>query len=180
MSKPCVFFDRDGIVNEPPTAARYVRSKEEFRLVPEFVDVLRLVLNRGYVAIVVTNQKGVGTGIMSQEAVDEIHRELQDRVRREGLELLDILVCTATNDEDPRRKPNPGMLYEAAERHHLNLARSWMIGDNETDVEAGRRAGCHTVLVDPADKPTAADFKVHTMRELFQLLEKVLPVISNV
>lgn len=180
MPKPCVFFDRDGIVNEPPTAARYIRSKEEFRLIPEFVDVLRLVTKRGYAAVVVTNQKGVSTGVMTAHDVEEIHSVLQARLLAQGLALSDILVCTAASDDDPRRKPNPGMLFEAAERNDLDLTRSWMIGDNEKDVEAGRRAGCRTVLVSQSGELTSADFKVRDMRELLPLLEKVLPVVSNV
>ncbi len=175
MSRPCVFFDRDGIVNEPPVAARYVRSKDEFRLIPEFADVLRLVTERGYAAIVVTNQKGVATGVMTRRAVDEIHEILRDRLGESGLSLLDILVCTAASDDDPRRKPNPGMLVEAAERHGLDLKQSWMVGDNEKDVEAGRRAGCRAILVSAAAQSTKADYHVPDMKGLLQLLEKVLP-----
>lgn len=177
MSKPCCFFDRDGIVNEPPTAARYVRSVAEFRIMPAFFQILRLVLERGYEAVIVTNQKGVATGDMTQKDVDEIHAVLQREVKRRGLRLLDIVVCTAAEDTDPRRKPNPGMLLEAAERHDLDLRRSWMIGDNEKDIEAGRRAGCRTILVKEGAAATRADFHVHRLEELFQLLEKVLPKV---
>jgi D-glycero-D-manno-heptose 1,7-bisphosphate phosphatase len=175
MPKPCCFFDRDGIVNEPPVAARYVRTPAEFRIVPDFLNVLALVLRKGYEAVIVTNQKGVATGVMTREDVDQIHAVLQQAVQQAGLRLLDILVCTAADDSDPRRKPNPGMLLEAAARHDLDLPRSWMIGDNEKDIEAGRRAGCRTILVNAAETPTVADFKVGSVKQLLQLLENILP-----
>lgn len=174
MSKPCVFFDRDGIVNRPPTLDRYVRRWEEFELVPEFLDVLRLVHERGYEAVVVTNQKGIATGHMTQEDVDRIHRNLTALLAQHGLGLLDIVMCPSADEGHSHRKPNPGMLVEAARRHVLDLSRSWMVGDNERDVEAGRRAGCRTVLVAPSGQATAADFRAGSMAELVALLKKEL------
>lgn len=164
--KPCVFFDRDGIVNRPPTRARYVRNWGEFELVPEFLDVLRAVAERGYEAVMVTNQRGISTGQMTREDVDEIHQKLAATLRRHGLGFLDILVCPAADDGHPHRKPNPGMLLEAARRHDLDLARSWMVGDSEKDVEAGRRAGCRTILVAPGHSETRADHVVRDAAEL--------------
>jgi len=171
MQKPCIFFDRDGVVNHPPTAARYVRSWEEFKLIPEFFDVLRIVQERGYEAVIVTNQKGVSTGTMRREDVDRIHDNLMEMLDGHGLDLRDIFVCTAGEDTHPHRKPNPGMLLEAAKKHDLDLNRSWMIGDNEKDVEAGRRAGCRTVLVSGSIESPYADFRVADMKELAAFLQ---------
>lgn len=180
MRKPCVFFDRDGIVNETPILARYVRNVREFHMNPEFLDVLRIVRRRGYEAVVVTNQKGVATGVMSQADVDAIHEEMLREVERAGLQLTDVIVCTAADDADPRRKPNPGMLFEAAKRHQLDLSRSWMIGDNPKDIEAGRRAGCRTILVSTEEPPVSADFQVQHLNELPALLNRILPDASRV
>lgn len=174
MSKPCIFFDRDGIVNHPPTKARYVRHWGEFELIPEFIDVLKVVSRAGYEAVIVTNQKGISTGQMTAENVQQIHDNLVELLKKHDIGLRDILVCSAADDEHPHRKPNPGMLIEAARRHDLDLARSWMIGDHETDVKAGGRAGCKTVLVKAGEQPTAADFRVGTMAELKRLLEERL------
>ena len=86
--KKCIFFDRDGIVNRAPVAG-YVERWADFVLVPEFVEVLRLVRERGYEAVIVSNQRGVARGIMTAEAVDEIHRNLRDILGREhNLEVL--------------------------------------------------------------------------------------------
>jgi histidinol-phosphate phosphatase family protein len=172
---PAVFFDRDGIVNESPGPG-YVERVEDFRIVPAFLDVLRIALHRGYRAVIVTNQRGVGLGRMSMDTLEAIHQRLRTEVQRAGLELTDIYVCTATADDHPDRKPNPGMLLKAAHDHHLALHVSWMIGDSEKDVEAGRRAGCGvTVRVAPLGTVTDADFLVPDMESLVALLESKLP-----
>lgn len=174
QGKPCVFFDRDGIANRDPAPKRYVETPEEFHLFPAFLEALRVVSERGYRAIIVTNQKGVGTGVVSADALAGIHDRLLAHVHAAGLRLDDIYVCIATNDDHPDRKPNPGMLLNAARKHGIDLARSWMIGDNESDMTAGRAAGCRTIRVAPADKPTQADHHVFSIDELPAFLTKNL------
>lgn len=173
MGKPCVFFDRDGIVNVSPGPG-YVERLSDFHIMPAFIDALRVATERGYAAVIVTNQRGVGLGLMTQETLDEIHAALTAALDREGLRVLDIISCTADDNAHPNRKPNPGMLLEAAERHDLELKRSWMVGDNEKDVLAGRSAGCRTVLVDASGAATVADYRVADMPELVRFLEKSL------
>jgi D-glycero-D-manno-heptose 1,7-bisphosphate phosphatase len=174
MSKPCVFFDRDGIVNQAPVKTRYVERWSDFHLLPEFVEALRVVRNKGFEAVVVTNQKGVGTGRLSMDIVAEIHGNLRNELKKHELELLDILVSTDTDDNAPRRKPNPGMLLEAAEKHELDLKRSWMVGDHKKDVEAGRRAGCRTLFVGLSDSVTGADYEIASVSDLAEFLRKHL------
>jgi D-glycero-D-manno-heptose 1,7-bisphosphate phosphatase len=174
MSKPCVFFDRDGIVNRAPVKTRYVERCSDFCLLPEFVDALRVVREKGYEAVIVTNQKGVGIGCMTAETLADIHAELQQELAKQKVELLDILVSTDTDDNAPRRKPNPGMLLEAAEKHELDLKRSWMVGDHKKDVEAGRRAGCRTVFVGLSGDATNADYEIDSVSHLAGFLRKHL------
>jgi D-glycero-D-manno-heptose 1,7-bisphosphate phosphatase len=162
----CVFFDRDGIVNRWPGRG-YVTRWEDFHLLPAFVDVLRTVGELGYEAVIVTNQSGVARGVMSLEAVESIHARFRDRLAAEhGLELLDVLCCPHDEGECECRKPKPGMLLEAAARHGIDLPASWMVGDSERDIEAGRAAGCRTVLVDGEGEPTRADFFFPTLELL--------------
>ena len=121
---PCVFFDRDGIVNHPPDdTRRYVLREEEFHLLPGFTDALRVVLQKGYKAVIVTNQSGVSKGRMTQADLDRIHAKLHALLEAEGLALHDVIECTSGDDAHPNRKPNPGMLLDAARKHHLDLAR---------------------------------------------------------
>ncbi len=171
--KPCVFFDRDGIVNVSPGPG-YVERLADFHIMPAFWEALRVARERGFEAVIVTNQRGVGRGLMTQKTLDEIHASLLEAVEREGLDLLDIFQCTADDNRHPNRKPNPGMLFDAAEKHGLDLARSWMIGDNEKDVLAGRAAGCRTVLVDPSERTTEADHRVPDMTKLADFLRITL------
>ncbi|MDI6774822.1 MAG: HAD-IIIA family hydrolase [Verrucomicrobiota bacterium] len=170
----CVFFDRDGIVNRSPGAG-YIEQWADFALLPEFVEMLRTARRRGYEAVGVSNQSCVAKGIMTADAVEEIHRNLARVLEEEHeLKLLDILYCPHDNAECLCRKPQPGMLLEAARRHGLDLASSWMVGDQERDIEAGWRAGCRTILVSAETTPTQADFRVKDLRELTALIERVL------
>ncbi len=173
--KPCVFFDRDGIVNRSPGPG-YVERVEDFHLLPDFVTALRLVLQRGYESVIITNQRGVGKGQMSQATLDAIHQHLRDLLAAEGLSLRAIYFCTEVDRDHPRLKPQPGMLLEAAQDHHLDLSRSWMVGDNEKDVVAGQRAGCRTLLVRPGDEPTVAEHRVASMAEVPAFLARQLSV----
>ena len=104
-----------------------------------------------------------------------MHAKLRAELAAEGLELLDVLVCTSADDAHPDRKPNPGMLRTAAARHRLDLAKSWMIGDRESDVKTGQNAGVAvTVLVDDGSAPTAATHRVPDMPACAALLREKL------
>ena len=172
--KKCVFFDRDGIVNKIPDEI-YVKRWEDFQLLPEFVEVLRMVRGMGYEAVIVTNQGVVARGVISMEAVDALHENLATVLSTTyGSDLLDILCCPHVEGECECRKPRPGMLIEAAARHDIDLKSSWMVGDQERDIEAGRRAGCRTILVTPGELETKADFRVGDMKNLKSLMADVL------
>ena len=169
-----MFFDRDGIVNQIPTT-RYVEQPQDFKILPEFLDALRVVCARGYAAVIVTNQKGIATGQIKPAALQEMHRSLMETVCHQNLRLLDIRVNTATDDAHPDRKPNPGLLLGAAQEHGLDLHRSWMVGDQARDMEAGHRAGCRTIFVGPR-VPAVADFHVSDMSALVEFLRQHLDV----
>ena len=177
--QPCVFFDRDGIVNRDPHPKRYVEQPDEFHIFPAFIESLRVATEKGYAAVIVTNQKGVGSGVMNQQALNAIHEKLFARIREAGLKLHDLYFCTSTDDAHPHRKPNPGMLLDAAIKHGLDISRSWMIGDKERDITTGRRAGCHrTVRVCLPEKlvktPTVADFYLDNIEKLPDFLREHL------
>src|SRR6185312_15408914 len=97
----------------------------------------------GFLLIGVTNQPDVARGTQRREVVEAIHERLLA-----ALPLLEILVCYEDDDRCPRRKPNPGLLLEAARTHGVDLSASFLVGDRRKDVEAGRRAGCRTVFLD--------------------------------
>jgi D-sedoheptulose 7-phosphate isomerase len=145
--QPAVFLDRDGVINRafvrdgkpysPPTP-------EDLDVLPGVPEALRDLRSHGYKLLVVTNQPDVGRGKQSRESLEAMHQDLRAR-----LSLDDILVCTHTDADDcDCRKPLPGMLLEAAKKHNIDLAASYMVGDRWKDIDAGYNAGCKTILVD--------------------------------
>ena len=171
----CVFFDRDGIVNASPGAGRYVTRWEDFHLLPEFVESLRVVRAHGYQAVIVSNQRAVARGLVSAAEVEAMHRSLRDLLwKNYRLDLLDVQYCPHDVGECDCRKPAPGMLKAMALKHGLDLAASWMVGDAETDIEAGQCAGCRTILVNGDEAISQADWRVAAMQDLPALLERVL------
>ena len=172
--RPCVFFDRDGVVNRRPGPG-YVNHLDDFHILPGFADCVRAAAAKGIPAVVVTNQRGISRGLTPPAQLEAMHAKLRAELAAEGLELLDVLVCTSADDAHPDRKPNPGMLRAAAKRHHLDLSKSWMIGDRESDVKTGQNAGVAvTVLVDDGAAPTAATHRVPDMPACAALLREKL------
>lgn len=144
----CFFFDRDGIVNESPGPGRYVENWEGFHLQTGFVDVLKRVTGLGFSSVIITNQRCVVLGLISNAGLQAIHQKFRILLQeRYGLQVTDIVYCPHDNGQCSCRKPQPGMILDAARRHDIDLSQSWMVGDSETDVEAGRSAGCRTIRV---------------------------------
>lgn len=123
----------------------------------------------GYILIVVTNQPDVARGILSRQAVEEIHRLLKNQLT------LDEFRTCYHDDSDccACRKPKPGALLSAAEDHEIDLAQSYMVGDRWRDIEAGRRAGCRTIFIDHGYeevKPEQFDFKVGSLAQATDII----------
>jgi len=175
----CFFFDRDGIVNRAPGPG-YVESWAAFHLLPEFPVVLKKITDAGYAGVVITNQRCVARGIITEEVLLDMHRRLRALLREEyGLELLDIYYCPHERDTCECRKPKPGMIMRAAEEHNLDLAGSWVVGDQQTDVETGKRAGCRTIYVTDAPCRDDADITVPGMKELVSAIDSLLASQSS-
>jgi len=139
MPTPAFFFDRDGTVNVSPGPG-YVLRWEDFHLMPGIREMLAAVHHRGWKAILITSQQGVGKGLMTSAALADIHARMQEALGPPAA-FDGIYACTGLDGEDPRRKPNPAMMLEAAREHDLDLAASWSIGDKERDLTMGRAAG---------------------------------------
>jgi D-glycero-D-manno-heptose 1,7-bisphosphate phosphatase len=145
--RPAVLLDRDGVLNRVfvrDGASHPPAHPNEFEFLPGVAEALERLDAAGFALAVVTNQPDVARGTQTRAAVEA----LNDRVRQ-SLPVLDVLTCFHdTPDGCACRKPRPGLLLEAAERWGLDLAGSFMVGDRWSDVEAGRAAGCRTVLVE--------------------------------
>jgi D-glycero-D-manno-heptose 1,7-bisphosphate phosphatase len=142
-----VFLDRDGVINQaivrdgkpyPPA------SVDELIIVPDAAPALESLKQAGFVLLVVTNQPDIARGKRAPAAVEAIHQIL-----REALPLDDFFLCPHDDtDACDCRKPRPGLLLEGAQKHRIDLSRSFMVGDRWRDIEAGANAGCATVWID--------------------------------
>jgi len=175
--RPCVFFDRDGVVNRSPGAG-YVLYPEEFVLNEGIAEALHLLRNRDALAIVVTSQKGVGKGQMTRAGLDGIHRRMSDLLAAAGGAAFDaVYVHTGDGtDDDPPAKPDPGMIFMAKERFCIDLRRSWLIGDADRDIAMGLSAGLAGTIRIQGENPVtvAATYTLENTTEIPGLLKLIL------
>jgi histidinol-phosphate phosphatase family protein len=140
-----VFLDKDGtLVEDVP----YNVDPDRIRLTPRAGAGLSMLHRAGFRLVVVTNQSGVARGMFAEEALGQVERRLRLLLAREGVPLAGFYHCPHLAVGCSCRKPQPGLLRRAAGELRIDLAASWMIGDILDDVEAGRSAGCGTVLLD--------------------------------
>lgn len=166
MARPALFLDRDGVINERIVGG-YVRTPAEFVLLPDVLPILRAAQTSGRVLVLITNQQGVGKGLMTNEDLTRVHEHMQHVLQdRLGFGLDAIYACTSlASANDPRRKPSPGMLLEAIRDLDLDPAASVFLGDSVSDAQAGRAAGIRTVLVGD-HPPDAADVVVPSLADV--------------
>jgi D-glycero-D-manno-heptose 1,7-bisphosphate phosphatase len=141
-----VFLDRDGVINQ--NRDDYVKRWDEFAFLPGALDALRRLAQTPLLIIVVTNQSIINRGLASVQEVQDICRRMIEEIQNHGGRIDGVLMCPHRPDEGCNcRKPRPGLLLEAADRFHLDLPQSYLIGDAMSDVEAGLNAGCRVLMV---------------------------------
>lgn len=148
ITRPAVFLDRDGTLNESPGEHRYVQSAGEFAWIDNATEALGLFARAGYALVVVSNQRGLAKGVVTPGVLTQIEERMQADLAPYGCRIEAFRYCPHDIAEGCAcRKPAPGLLLELARELDLDLTRSWMIGDSPTDVAAGRAAGCRTLFV---------------------------------
>ncbi len=153
MSDKAIFLDRDDTLIEDPG---YINSPEQVKLLDGVAEALIELKALGYKLVVVTNQSAVARGIVTEKVLGEIHKRLEQLLAEKKAFLDGIYYCpyhpegavAKYRKESEFRKPNPGMLLKAAEEMDLDLGQSWCVGNSISDMEAGLRAGCKTILID--------------------------------
>jgi len=141
-----VFLDRDGVICE--NRDDYVKSWEEFVWIPGAKEALSRLMSHGYIAIVITNQSAIGRGIVSRETVDKIHQRMGAEIAQTGGKIEKVYYCPhKPEDGCSCRKPEPGLLLQAAEDLKLDLRTSYLVGDAITDIEMGHKIGLRTIMV---------------------------------
>lgn len=172
-TRPAVFLDRDGVLNEveirdgtphPPAGV------EQLRLLPGVVEACHRLRELGFALVVVTNQPDIARGTQTRDEVDRMHDVL-----RGWLPLDHIVLCAHDDgDECACRKPQPGMILDAATRLGLNLAESICIGDRWRDIESAKRAGVMAIFIDRGYGecgPTNADAVVASLPQAVEVIE---------
>ncbi|WP_028841328.1 D-glycero-alpha-D-manno-heptose-1,7-bisphosphate 7-phosphatase [Thermodesulfobacterium hveragerdense] len=143
--KPAVFLDRDGTINEE---MGYINDPSRVRLLPGVSEGLKLLQDKGFKLIVVTNQSGPARGYFPEDLVFEVNQLIARRLAKKGVKLDDFFVCLhGPNEGCICRKPNPGLVLQALEKYPIELEKSYFIGDKIVDVETGKRLGIKTILV---------------------------------
>jgi D-glycero-D-manno-heptose 1,7-bisphosphate phosphatase len=183
MLNTAVFFDRDGTLVHDPG---YLNHPDQVQVVDGAAEALKEFQVLGYKTIVASNQSGVARGIVTVEMLERIHDRLRELLAAKGAALDAIYYCPYHPEgvvpeytkESDWQKPKPGMLLAAAQEMDLDLTRSWMIGDSDRDVEAGRSAGCKTILISSAHSDpgrrheSRPDFVAVNLREAVNIVKR--------
>ena len=183
MSNKAIFLDRDDTLIEDPG---YINHPDQVKLLDGVAEALRELKEMGYKLVVASNQSGVARGIVTEEALNEIHDRLKQLLAEKGAFLDQIYYCPYHPDgiipkyrkKSDWRKPNPGMLLAAADEMDIDLSQSWCIGNSSRDVEAGLRAGCKTILIDHSPYPkqswpgeSAPDYRAVNIKEAVNIIK---------
>ena len=157
MAKKIVFLDRDGTII---IDKHYLNDPKDIEYYPDSFAALQLLRQHGYELVIATNQSGLSRGLVKEQMLEQIHTQIVKDCAIQGIEFLGIYYCAALPDEkDPCRKPEPGMLLQAAKDHGpIDFSQSWMIGDRMSDVECGHRAGCRSILLQYGSEPEKSSF----------------------
>lgn len=151
-----VFLDRDGVINRKAREGAYVTRWEEIEILPGVAAAIARLNEAGLRVIVVTNQRCIAKGLVTAPEVEGIHQKMCRELSAEDAMIDAVYYCP--HEIQPLcscRKPAPGMLFTAAREHEIDLAKSWMIGDSDIDITAGKNAGCKTArLISGSEFPS--------------------------
>jgi D-glycero-D-manno-heptose 1,7-bisphosphate phosphatase len=144
-SRRYVVLDRDGTLN---VEKHFLADPAELELLPGVIQGLTLLQRHGFGLVVVSNQSGIGRGIIDRDVVEVIHLRLRELLQREGIAIDGIYYCPHSPQQNCAcRKPSPAMIYQAAKDLGFDPSRSIVVGDKSSDIEMGRRVNAVTVLV---------------------------------
>jgi histidinol-phosphate phosphatase family domain/HAD-superfamily hydrolase, subfamily IIIA len=178
--KRAVFLDRDGVINRKAAEGQYVTRWEDFHFLPGVAEAISLLDRAGWSVIVISNQQCVAKGLLTIAELETIHQKMLEELARSGANLDGIYYCPHDKESFCScRKPSPGMLERAAQEHQIDLTSSWVVGDSESDIEAGKRAGCGTVRI-VADLPGESDRADCFARSLLEASQRVLTATGKI
>ena len=142
-----IFLDRDGVINKK-RENDYVKNWSEFQFLPRVIDALKILTKNNFDLYIVTNQRGIARGLMSENDLAIIHERMQRELATHGVVINGIYYCPHNQDDGCNcRKPKPGLLLRAAREHEINLKEAVFVGDSLSDLETGESSGCKTIIL---------------------------------
>jgi D-glycero-D-manno-heptose 1,7-bisphosphate phosphatase len=170
MIYPAIFLDRDGVINYE--RSNYVKSLAEFEFLPGSLQALKILSSLARPIIIITNQAGIGRGVIQESTLVAIHTSMMEEITKAGGCIDAIYFCPHRPDDHCAcRKPMPGLLLRAAEEMKIDLSNSYMVGDSEKDLLAAAAAGCHPIFVQTGltqFPPTELTFHFDVYQNLYQ------------
>lgn len=165
-----IFLDRDGVINKVRIEngmACSPRILEDFEFLSGVQEAIEDFKKKGYLVIVATNQPEISRGLLKKEELDKMHQKII-----EELKVDDIMVCLHDDHHNcDCRKPKSGLLFAAAKKWNIDLAESFMVGDRWKDIEAGKKAGCKTILINnPAKGKCEPCFEVSSFEDISEII----------
>ncbi len=171
MRSRTAFLDRDGTIAPD---ANYCSRPEDFELFPDAAEAVKLLNRAGFKIVVITNQSGIARGYFTEDALARIHEKMVDELSKQDAGIDAIYYCPHHPDDGCQcRKPGTLLFRQAAEEHDIDFDRSFMVGDTQIDIDAGRAMGCRTVLVTTgprkgSDLTAPADYTAGSLLEAAQ------------
>lgn len=157
QSRRAVFLDRDGTIIFD---RGYLKAAQQVCLLAGAGEALATLQQQGFALVLISNQSGIGRGLITPEQAEQVHQAVVARLRKYGVQLDAAFYCPHTPAENCGcRKPSPQMFLRAAKELGLDLARSFMVGDKPCDIEAGKRAGCRTILLKPRESMSPTELQ---------------------
>ncbi len=147
IKNKAIFLDRDGVIN---VERGYTNRLEDFVILPDLAEVLKLLKQKGYLLVVVSNQSGIAKGLYTQQDVEVLHHYLINELKKSDVALDEIYYCVHHSDISRCicRKPDSLFVEKALARFNIDPSKSYFIGDKERDIEAGEKAGVKGILID--------------------------------
>ena len=142
-----IFLDRDGVINQE--RKDYVKSISELKILPNVANNIKSLKNAGFHIVVITNQSAINRGIITHDIVKQIHESIQNHLKKNKTSIDKFYYCPHTPDENcDCRKPKPGLFLQAISELSIDAQSSWMIGDNDSDIDAAISVGCKALKID--------------------------------
>ncbi|MDP2856105.1 MAG: D-glycero-beta-D-manno-heptose 1,7-bisphosphate 7-phosphatase [bacterium] len=167
-----MFLDRDGVIARD---VHYCRRVEDFEILPGVTGAIKLLNGHGFRVVVITNQSGIARGFFTEATLHQIHRHMERELARQGARVDAIYYCPHHPDDGCQcRKPRPGLLLKAAQELGIDLAKSFMVGDSEIDIQTGKAAGCQTILITSEPDKTLVDPPDYVAESLLRAVKWII------